>query len=37
MYCSYMQLGSCQKNANKLSDAIETLKDALRIAERGYG
>ena len=32
MYCSYMQLGNCQKHATKLLDAVETFKNALRIS-----
>ena len=37
MYCSYMQLGNCQKNAKKLNLSIDSFRNALRISEKGVG
>lgn len=32
-----MQLGNCQKHSQKYSEAINTFKQALNLAEKGYG
>jgi hypothetical protein len=37
MYSSYMQLGNCQKHLKKYNDAIDSMQNALRLAEKGYG
>lgn len=37
MYCSYLQLGNCQKQLNKRNDAIMSLREALKLSERGFG